>query len=104
MKGAGYKSGNSGEFRGVVNRVHDMTSGDHPFWAYLEAHGWKRVEAKGEWEFRRYQRKAEIAIFHKRANGNLSMAGHAERLHRGYSHSRTSPTDHAGDNGKGDGE
>ena len=89
MKGAGYKAHNSGEWRGIVHRAHGFTSADHPFWAYLEAHNWKRIEALGEWEFRRYKRKSEIAIFHIRANGNLVTSGHSERLMRGYSDSHT---------------
>jgi hypothetical protein len=88
VKGAGYKPNNSGEGRGVTNRVHGLTAADHPFWAWIESKGWKRIEALGEWEFRRYKKGSEIAIFHLRANGNLTSAGHAERLMR-YYHNET---------------
>lgn len=91
MKGAGYKPNNSGSARGVTNRAHEFTQGTHPFWAYLEAHNWKRIEAKGEWEFRRYQRGGEIAIFHLRKNGNMTTSGHSERLIRGFYNEQENP-------------
>jgi hypothetical protein len=87
MKGAGYKSNNSGESRGIIHACHKPTLDSFPLWAYLEEHGWTRIEAKGEWELRRYQRKGEVAIFHVRANGNLVTSGHSERLTRGFFHS-----------------
>lgn len=85
IKGAGYTSRNSGPARIILsNAAQPFRDGRHPFWAWLEGKEWERTEALGEWEFRRYRKGKEIAIFHLRNNGHLSASGHAARLVNGY--------------------
>ena len=81
---AGYTRRNSGEARVVVDRGHNPTSGDDPLWAWIEANGWKRKDAEGEWEFRRYTKAGKLAIFFIRANGNMTTAGYSANLFNAY--------------------
>jgi hypothetical protein len=52
----------------------------HPFWAHIEADGWNREDAKGEWELRRYTKWKATAIFFLRKGGGVTCAGNSLTL------------------------
>jgi hypothetical protein len=86
VKGSGLVSTGFGNMadRDVVSRIHDMHKPEHEFWGWLSDCGWKRHDRGLEWELCMYEKDGCKAVFHYRANGNLTVSGNSNALMSAY--------------------